>query len=321
MNDQDTKKSDLEDQEKKSRKDASSKFDSYYTVAKDKLGRDPTFEEVVQMMGEKEEVETDGSGYYDQAAKDVMGDEELDKTDDLTEEDPAILRYRVYFGMKDGDQGKEPNRDKILFYEDPQTGACYDCESTEWLESRPSFLDHLPSRPINFEERDIVSAIVHGIMEEKDYEMLSKKDLIGDIPKTLWEKYQNLNKHLTELEEIEAQEMKKSSESEIEMVSDDEGEETLPKKDIDSDSIEDETPDPLVIDTPELPEDLKTDDSLETSQEFEMPGEDVMMKIMEESMKFALTNMEDQIRRIVEEVVSGKSRETEQDHDDDFIPD
>ena len=298
-----TEKSDMKDQSQDSAKDAKKAFESYYTVAKHKLGREPTFDEVVEMMGEN----SSRAASQTESVPTVVGSEspeELEKDADpelpQDEEEeaaaaqaPAILRYLLYFGMADRVEGEDgsvtgkPDPNKVLFYEDPQTGSCYDCNQDEWLDERPAALDHLPARKMQFTDTDIIGAIAHGVMDDEGFETLDKAGMITDTPRALWSKTKALQKDLADLEKMEA--MEKS-----------EG--------VDQEGLD---PDYRAEGHGEQGTD-NVDEILNTAgvarSDFqdlaEVAGDDVAAQFMATAIKIAMTNMEDQIRAIVREELS-----------------
>ena len=89
-------------------------------------------------------------------------------------------------------EGKKPDPHKILYYERPD-GSCIDVQGKTTLATRPPVLDHLPSRPITVEDRDVVAAIAHGAMSDKDFSALDENGMIGDVARQIWEKTQKLS--------------------------------------------------------------------------------------------------------------------------------
>ena len=102
---------------------------------------------------------------------------------------PDIVKTLIYYGLG---EGKKPDPHKILYYERPD-GSCIDVQGKTTLATRPPVLDHLPSRPITVEDRDVVAAIAHGAMSDKDFSALDENGMIGDVARQIWEKTQKLS--------------------------------------------------------------------------------------------------------------------------------
>jgi hypothetical protein len=136
----------------------------------------------------------------DTTAVDMPGHEadgsELEQQEEILE--PEITKVIVYYGVGK-DKKEDPNA--ILFYEKPD-GTIVDVNGGRVLAERPAVLDHLKSRPINFEDRDIIASIVNGVMGDHDYETLEKAGLITDVPKRLWTRFQDLKKYQNEYDQL-----------------------------------------------------------------------------------------------------------------------
>jgi hypothetical protein len=197
-------------------------LDAHVEVLEHKLGRSPSMEELSGMLSE---TPAEGENSPTPTAQDEPHPGEhqqntgvspdLDKTDAMDQSEmedrpcvdkPKILYVKAYYGMTDPKEGEErqPDPNKILYYENPLDNQCYDCARKEWLSERPEVLDHLNSRELGPDERDIVSAIAHGIMDDDDYAALDEKGMIGEIPKRLWD--------LTKKLEVKVEELEKSTE-------------------------------------------------------------------------------------------------------------
>lgn len=204
------------DKNKQAEKDAKKVLDSYYEVLKHKLGRAPDVSELLDFAHSMSQNDKDPS---------VEGTEplekpELEKTDEITEEsqsdtavqpevqeevvdpdEPEILNLKIYHGAKKLEDGSlAADENKILYYETID-GRVYDVHSQDWLDSRPPLLDSLIPRPLKYEEVDVISAIINGVVNDNDYCCLEKAGLISDNAKSLWEKTRKLNTLVKEYNE------------------------------------------------------------------------------------------------------------------------
>jgi hypothetical protein len=126
-------------------------------------------------------------------------------------DEPKVLHLKVFYGMgeaqdKDGKSEKKPDPNKVLFYQG-QDGSTYDVAQRTWVDP-PSILDHLPSRPVQFDEKghDIIRAIAHGVIDDEDYATLDKSGLINDTGKNvygLYKKALDLTDQIDSLEKSE----------------------------------------------------------------------------------------------------------------------
>lgn len=139
-------------------------MDSHIAVLTHKLGRAPTPEEVMKAMVEEP-----------QEQQEVKQQEDAS----LEDEAPGVLNYRIFFGMKekegkDGSKSKEPDPSNVLFYHDPKKNRWYDVEARSWNESQPPMTAHLPDRVMEDDGQgsDIRDAIIHGVMEDDDFQKL-----------------------------------------------------------------------------------------------------------------------------------------------------
>lgn len=195
-------------------------LESYTAVAKHKLGRTPTLEDLTKMLTPENQGQEDLGAHQTQTpvtAKPV-GKRSLDratetqpaqgtvaphtdtseplKKDDESEGEeglPTVARMKVYYGMGSAgaDGTKKPDPGKILFYE-THDGRFFDTGKQEWELGRPTMADHLPCRPIEQHEKDVVAAIAHGVMDDESYNALDKAEMIGDTPRRLWSAMQRL---------------------------------------------------------------------------------------------------------------------------------
>ena len=284
------KPKDPEADAKAAEKDTKKVFESYFEVAKHQLGRAPTPDEVMQVMNQSKEVEKSEFPQAESVPMPNMQQEQPEQQEAETDKGPAILHMKIYHGVKDG----QPDPDGILFYEHP-SGLVYDCDSQEWLPSRPAILDRLLSRPMGFMERDIMSAILNGVMSDDDYEALDSRSMIGEHPRKLWE----LNKKLkTQIDELERAK---------DMSTDD----ALKKSDDDFDGEESEEEDVVDVESEENEseevesEETEAQVTSESSEEPDLPGDNILQKILETALSPG--NLGPYIEAAVRKVMSEKS--------------
>jgi hypothetical protein len=159
-----------------------------------RYGRPPTPEELAHAL----------AGEPEQAQAEQAQKEELEKAAEPPT--PKILDFHIFYGMK-----KDPNGASV---EDPQNPLFYgdgdkrwfDVEKGEWTEQKPMIVDHLHSRCLGDgdNQRDLFDAIINGVMDEEDYNLLSKAhDLLDprchkaySLMNRLREDTQNLEKAL-----------------------------------------------------------------------------------------------------------------------------
>jgi hypothetical protein len=228
----DKKPMSAEDQAKNDEKELKRLLESYLAVAKHKLGRPATMEDLTKMLSPENQGQED-LGQHQTAtpvtAKPV-GERSLDRATETQpaqgtvaphtdqseplhkdEEDslPAIVRMKIYYGMAGDGEHKKPDPSKILYYE-THDGRFYNTHTQDWEMSKPVMADHLPSRPIEQHEKDVVAAIAHGVMDEDSFNALDKAEMIGDTPRRLWQamtKLKSLHQDLeksTEPEDIDS---------------------------------------------------------------------------------------------------------------------
>jgi hypothetical protein len=101
-------------------------------------------------------------------------------------EEPRILSFKVYVGKSDSP----------LYYHDPATGSYFDTNAKHWVEQKPPFIDHLNERDI--QGSDVFDAILHGVVDDNDYQALEKVNQIEPRAKQLWSKLSEL-KNQTQL--------------------------------------------------------------------------------------------------------------------------
>lgn len=281
---------DPEAEAKQAERDVKKKIDAFYEVQKHKLGRPPSMEEIVSAMQEG----AINPSEHPESEKVLMPNE---KQELLTEQEedlgPAILRMKVYHGMKDAGEGsREPDPSNILFYETPDS-LVFDTEKNSWLGERPAILDHLPCRDMNNDETDVISAIIHGVMSDDDFEALDKVGMMSDNPKKLWNLTKKLNGQIEDME--------------MSLQSKDQPTEDLEKSEEPEESdIEYET-DLEPTEAKEEPIDLEP-----SGEATELPGSDLISELVQTAMKEALAdpNLEKTIRSIVrDEMGRGSEKE------------
>jgi hypothetical protein len=95
--------------------------------------------------------------------------------------DPRILYFKIYYGR---------NSENPLYYFDPTTNGWFDTEARAWQDTVPPILSHLNERDIG--TTDVFDAILHGVVDDEDYEALQKMNLIDDKSRQLWTKLNSL---------------------------------------------------------------------------------------------------------------------------------
>lgn len=298
------------DPAKEQEKEFKKLLDSFVLVAKHKLNRQPTLDELGSMFGGQDDPmvaatqptagtvpqgQPAGGAVPESAAKATgeMVDAAQGKAD---EEGPKLLKVRIFYGMS-GDEGqKKPDPKQVLFYEHPQ-GGWYDCQAGKWADQRPPVLDHLPSRPIMADENDMVNAISHGIVDDDDHAQLKKAGLMGDVPSRLFD----LHKKLTEKKE----QLTKSTETEAPETED--GDEKA------------DQPDVAPATSNGALSTVLAGVEADPSTEGELPGEDVLTPLIEACFAAVGDANEDMIRRIVRDELArfGLVDHTEPDGDED----
>jgi hypothetical protein len=198
-------------QNKDQQKELQKVLSSYVTVATHKLGRTPSLEDLMKFLngevdlgdGDVEEgnavenAPSNGSG-VDSVPPSVPEESEIE--DDNAE--PDLIHTKAYYGIGEG--GK-PDPSKILFYEG-KDGRCYDCHNKTTLDGKPLWLDSLPSRPLEVHDKDLVHAILHGQVSDRDFRLLDKNGLMSDTCKRLWELSSHAHEYSKQLEGMSDQE-------------------------------------------------------------------------------------------------------------------
>lgn len=95
--------------------------------------------------------------------------------------DPRILYFKIYFGR---------NSENPLYYFDPTTNSWFDTNARAWQDNTPPIAAHLNERDIG--TTDVFDAILHGVVDDEDYEALQKMNLIDDRSRQLWSKLGSL---------------------------------------------------------------------------------------------------------------------------------
>jgi hypothetical protein len=191
------------DENKEQEKQLKKLLESYTAVAAHKLGRPPSLEELNEMLNESGS--TEPKDELEKTEGDPDSSEEPGEHDGV----PNILKTLLFYGMSDKDGQRSPAPDKVLFYKHPD-GRYYDCSSNSWSNEEPPMCAHLPSRTLgqgkmSDNERDIVSAIAHGVMDDEDYNTLNETGMISPSAQKVWELskraltlHDDLEKSLTE---------------------------------------------------------------------------------------------------------------------------
>jgi hypothetical protein len=301
----DAKKYDPKQQEKEVKK----LFEAYISVATHKLGRTPSIDEVTKMLGDEDAA----ANMTDQSPTSQVEHMNVEKSDEpslvnkqmepakMSEmqdvgnpNEPKILKILIAYGNEEKDGKTKPNPHKILYFVDKDGNKCFNCEKQEWESPIPSIVGHLPTRPVSFNDSDMVSVIMNGIMDNDDYEKLDKAGMITENPARLWSLVNNLKKNVDELEKEELA----KSEDDIEMAGDfeEENPDNEEWRDLDIDDWQSSGESPFAemmgnADLSEVNGDIEND----------LVDEDVFREIYETAMSKALNNVESIVRKIVRE--------------------
>jgi hypothetical protein len=291
-------------------------LESYTEVARHKLGRTPSLEDLTKMLNEdsKEDIPGDnpvaspisyqsvGGSVMDaqstttpkQSPQEVKS-EDMEKAEDFV---PEICKMKVYFGMSDKDGKRESDPNNILYYETP-SGTFYDTQSDTWHDTKPDMVNHLPSRSVNFNEKDIVAAITHGVMGDEDYEALDKAGMIDHTPRRLWELTKKLRMQWEDLEKVD--ELAKSH-SEGEPHSEPDGDEDEYGNEIgDVEPEHEENEEEYEYEGADVESIDEIDPFALPVPEPDYPGEDVLAELFAEAFRVVSTSpqLEESIREIV----------------------
>ena len=157
----------LMEQEEKidSVKDVKKLVEAFSAVFQHQHGKEPSQEDIAEFLAQKLE----------------QPEEELSKEDDS----PSILKYKVIYGKTN----------KPLFFSDGS--KFFECANEAWHEEKPHVISELDERPIS--TGDLYYAIMHGLVNDMDYQRLAEKNLIPHESKQLYEKLQKLNETVSQL--------------------------------------------------------------------------------------------------------------------------
>lgn len=232
-------------------------IDAQMAVLHHKLGRAPTLEELMS------ELQEDAPGTRQESQEPVP-----------EENSPKILSYKIYYGLKDGKDPegqpiKVPCPEKPLFYQSPD-GRCYDTVAGQWYDQSPDVLQHLQSRPLMFDEEghDIMSAMLHGVLEDDDFDMLDKAEMLNDYHKQVYSLKKQIYQNMAELE--------KSDEPD---------------------------PEGMVEDTEQM-ENTEVVEDFQDVESDDMPGDDVISEIVRLAMEEIDSDLERKVRMILEKILS-----------------
>lgn len=203
----------LQDPSADDKKNLKKLLDAHLSVLEHKLGRPPQMSELLSELADGVESAAANASTppADANSNSASGDVNL-----ADPSEPKILGYKVYYGMKlgkspTGEQTRVPDPARPLYYESGD-GRCYDAKQHDWCPERPDILDHLQSRPLMFDEQghDIMSALLHGVMDDDDYQALEQADLLNEHHKKIYTLNKQLQSQMNGLEksenELEAEE-------------------------------------------------------------------------------------------------------------------
>ena len=263
----------MEELHKEDEKQLKKLLESAMTVAKHKLGRPPALEDLLGMFTGEEKADVAN----EQDAAQAPASEPVD----LPPSAPKILSMKVVYGMSGDGESRKPDKSKILFYKTDDNNW-YDTGKQEWLASSPSHGAHLPERDMMFDEKDIVAAIAHGVMDEHDYHALDSAGMLSDLPKQLWSRVSKLKSLHEQLEKSEVGE---------EMVS--------PEESPEAPETHEET------DQSEIENILQGAGEVGEIEDIP-PGDDLVAEIMKASFEAARSGLEEQIEAVVLKVLREK---------------
>lgn len=176
-------------------------LESHLTVLEHKLGRPPQLEEMIAFLDDGE-----GAPAGD-PANPQPNDAGSSPEQPGAEGDPAmpkVLNYKVYYGMGGDGEEKKPDPNRVLFYE-THDGRVYDTTRHEWAPARLPIMDHLPCRPILHDDQghDVMSALIHGVLDDEDFAELDKSKLLNDHHREIWKLNKQLQSQMSQLEKSE----------------------------------------------------------------------------------------------------------------------
>lgn len=194
---------------------------------------------------------------------------------------PEVCRYSVLHG-KSG---------KPLYFEH-EDGRCFDCDSESWMDKKPAVAKELSSRPITV--NDFLYAILHGLVDRPTYDTLSQKGLVSEESKRAFEKLEKISNDLQHAS------MLAKSEDSVDGL----------------DVPEDYFDEPL---QENAGEDFD-EESFEDFSDVEEQGTDVVAEIFALASKYSVDpNLEDIIRQIVREELSGQKPVVEEFTDEQRV--
>jgi len=195
--------------EKNNTKDLKKILNAYIAVMTHKLGREPTHEEFFKEISSSEEPESvqksEDQQIESQPTDGTSAKAMIEASKSQNSAMPSVFDIQVYFGK---DEDKKPDPRKILYYEHP-TGGVYDVSDGRWLFTRPEVLNHIESRPLYHDEQDLMSLILHGLLDHHDYNTLEKAGMIGPNAKKMWDlaqdlqsKWHEIHQHKTDKQDL-----------------------------------------------------------------------------------------------------------------------
>lgn len=112
-------------------------------------------------------------------------DPEMEDDSDL----PKCLKYKVHYG-------KDPQ--SAAYYEDPESFSFFNPKNGTWGMDKPEMLDQLASRDVD--HADVFDMILHGIMDDNDYQQLHKAGLVDPKCEQLYAKISGMKNDYNTLE-------------------------------------------------------------------------------------------------------------------------
>jgi hypothetical protein len=213
---------DIQKKEPDHLKEAKKLFDSYSEVLKHKLGRNPTWDEIVSEIKEQkiqpspanptQGVETLAKEPSAPAptgvpavapAMEKAADKQAPATMAPPEGTPKIFRLQILYGLKDDGSGnKQPDPATPLFYTDGQRH--FDCSTDQWTDQVPEVAQHLMSRPLQHsaENTDLFDALLHGVVDDDDFNALDQAGMVDDRSRKLRELMGNLDSQYGEYSKL-----------------------------------------------------------------------------------------------------------------------
>lgn len=257
-------------------------LDSHMLILEHRLGQPPSMDQLLDFLNEGVEEQQNNQTAVVEDPSQLPGNKPQEPSQEIEDEEhlPKILSTKIYYGMSGEGEDRKPDPNKVLFYKSPDD-QWYDTGSQEWFENEPNFASHLPSRDINFNDKDIVTAMAHGVLDDEDFDALDQAGMITEMPRQLWAKMQQLQALHQNNDQMS------KSENPLEEPDEDSDEENIGGE-------EESTPE----DTPE-DEDSTPEDSENDIEEEGEPGEDLIAQIMEAALSTIDTNLEQKVTEIV----------------------